>query len=177
MRRGVQHALLVLLVIAAQGRSVPHAMAEPPDPYRWLEDVDGKRALDWVRAHNRTSQRALTRSPAFGALQARLRSILDSEDKIPGVEKLGAYYYNFWRDHEHVRGIWRRTTLEEYRKAQPWWQTVLDRDALSEQEHVPWVWHGAEALPPDYARCLVSLSRGGAHAEVVRVLDLQSLRF
>ena len=152
-------------------------MAEPPDPYRWLEDVDGKRALAWVRAHNRTSRRALTRSPAFGVLQARLRSILDSQDKIPAVQKLGAHYYNFWRDHEHVRGIWRRTTLDEYRKAQPSWQTVLDLDALSEQEHVPWVWHGAEALPPDYARCLVTLSRGGADAAVVRELDLESLRF
>ena len=40
-------------------------------------------------------------------------------------------YYNFWQDEVHVRGIWRRTTLAEYRKDSPSWETVLDLDVLS----------------------------------------------
>jgi prolyl oligopeptidase len=151
--------------------------AEPADPHRWLEDVTGERALSWVRTHNEKSKRKLARSAQFEQLEARLLSILDSKDKIPSVQKLGPYYYNFWKDEQHVRGLWRRTTLAEYKKAQPAWETVLDLDALSAEEKTPWVWHGADALPPDYTRCLLSLSRGGADADVVREFDLVSKAF
>jgi prolyl oligopeptidase len=142
-----------------------------------LENVTGKRALGWVQARNAESKRALAETPEFKTLEARLLSILDSEEKIPEVSKLGAYSYNFWKDKQHPRGIWRRTTLAEYRKPQPAWETVLDIDALSAQERELWVWHGADALAPDYTRCLISLSRGGADADVVREFDLTTLRF
>jgi prolyl oligopeptidase len=90
------------------------------------------------------------------------------------VSKLGAHFYNFWRDQAHVRGVWRRTSLAEYRKAEPHWETVLDLDHLAEQEQENWVWGGASALRPDYDRCLVSLSRGGGDSCVVREFDLLS---
>jgi prolyl oligopeptidase len=107
-----------------------------------------------------------------------LRGILDSDAKIPYVQKIGAHYYNFWKDKQHERGLWRRTTLAEYRKAEPAWETVLDIDALNKAEGENWVWHGADCLAPDYERCLVALSRGGADADVTREFDLdhQSLR-
>ena len=151
--------------------------AEPADPHRWLEDVTSERALSWVRAHNAKSTRKLARGKQFEQLEQRLLSILDSSEKIPQVQKLGAHYYNFWKDAQHVRGIWRRTTLEEYRKPQPAWETVLDLDALSAAEKTPWVWHGADALPPDYTRCLLSLSRGGSDADVLREFDLVARSF
>ena len=151
--------------------------ADEPDAYRWLEQVTSERALSWVRAHNAKTTKKLAKGREFKQLERRLLAILDSEDKIPSVEKLGDYYYNFWKDAQHVRGLWRRTTLSEYRKAQPAWETVLDLDALSATENTPWVWHGADALPPDYARCLLSLSRGGSDADVVREFDLQTKAF
>jgi hypothetical protein len=99
-------------------------------------------------------------------MEADILAVLDSDAKIPGVEKIGAYYYNFWKDKDHERGLWRRTTLQEYRKAQPQWETVLDLDALNAAEDAKWVWHGADCLKPDYTRCLIALSPGGSDADV-----------
>ena len=145
---------------------------ETPDKYVWLEDVTGDAALKWVRERNATSTQALAETEAFKALDARLLKILDSDARIPYVEKMGGHYYNFWRDAQNPRGLWRRTTLAEYRKAEPAWETVIDLDALGKAEDENWVWHGADCLKPDYRLCLVSLSRGGADADVVREFDL-----
>ena len=121
------------------GESTPAATtaADPADPYLWLEDVTGARALDWVHAENARTDAALGHGTRFEALQDGFQAVLDSDARIPMVQKIGEYYYNFWKDARHVRGIWRRTTLAEYRKPQPAWETVLDLDALSAAEHTP----------------------------------------
>ncbi|MBE7453899.1 MAG: S9 family peptidase [Kofleriaceae bacterium] len=141
------------------------------DPYLWLEDVTGERALSWVRAQNAVAQAELEAEPGFAALRDRLLSIYDSKDRIPYVVARGAWLYNFWRDDANPRGLWRRTTLAEYKKAKPRWEVVLDLDALAGAEGENWVWHGASCLYPTYERCLISLSRGGADATVVREFD------
>jgi prolyl oligopeptidase len=120
---------------------------------------------------------ALGETPDFKTLESRILSILDSKEKIPFVTKIGDRYYNFWRDGEHPKGVWRRTTLDEYRKPQPAWETVLDVDALAKAEGENWVWHGATVLEPEDRLCLVSLSRGGADADVVREFDLETKAF
>jgi prolyl oligopeptidase len=147
------------------------------EAYLWLEEVSGDKALAWVKAQNAVSTAELTRSEAFPALQARLLKILDSDERIPFVSKHGDHYYNFWRDAKNKRGLWRRTTLAEYRKAKPAWEVVLDLDALAAQEKENWVWHGASFLKPTHDRCLLSLSRGGADASVVREFDMTSRTF
>ena len=147
------------------------------DPYLWLEDVTGPKALEWVRDLNAFSTYELTNSPSFEPLRQRLLSILDSKDRIPYVRKYGPHLYNFWRDDRHVRGILRRTSMTEYRKADPQWETVLDLDALAESEGENWVWKGFDPLYPDYDLCLVSLSRGGADATVIREFDLTRKAF
>ena len=150
---------------------------EPEDSRLWLEDVTGDRALAWVRERNAESTAELTKPDAFRTLEGRILSVLDSNAKIPMVSKLGPYYYNFWKDAKNKRGLWRRTTLDEYRKAEPAWETVIDLDALALDEKTNWVWHGASALKPDYERCLVSLSRGGADADVKREFNLKTKSF
>ncbi len=144
------------------------------DPYLWLEDVGGDTALAWVREQNAKSEAELAATPAFKQLETDIRAILDSDAKIPGVQKIGDHYYNFWKDRNHERGIWRRTTLESYRTDNPQWETVIDLDALNKAEGENWVWHGADCLKPDYQRCLVALSRGGADANVTREFDLST---
>ena len=151
--------------------------AEDQDPNLWLEDVTGERALAWVGQRNAESTGALTGLDGFHELEARLLAILDSNERIPYVNKMGPWYYNFWRDAQHVRGLWRRTTLEEYRKAEPQWETIVDLDALAAAEKENWVWHGADCLKPEYARCLISLSRGGADADVTREFDVPTKAF
>jgi prolyl oligopeptidase len=151
--------------------------AATADPYVWLEDVQGQRALDWVRERNAATLKELQRAPDYASTRARLLAVLNSKERIPDVSRRGKWLYNFWRDDQHKRGLWRRTTLTEFRKPQPAWQTVLDLDALAAAEKENWVWGGATCLGPDYRRCLVSLSRGGADAKVVREFDTLARRF
>ena len=177
-------ALAAALAVTAPSASIdamtttPAAIAPTPaDPYPWLEEVLGEKALAWARARNAESAAALESDPGFAALEQRLLSIYDSKERIPYVQKLGRWYYNYWRDGTNPRGLWRRTTLESYRTAQPAWETVVDLDALSTAEKENWVWHEADCLKPLYRRCLVSLSRGGADATVVREFDLDARAF
>ena len=171
-----------LVFTALLGFPMAHATAAtptdpPPDPHLWLEDVGGEKPLAWVRERNVESSQALTKGTGFTALEQRILSILDSKERIPVVTRIGDRCYNFWRDASNPRGLWRRTTLEEYRTDQPAWETVLDLDALATQENENWVWHGATVLEPDDRRCLVSLSRGGADADVIREFDLAAKAF
>ena len=148
------------------------------DPYLWLEEVEGADALAWVAERNRATHAALAEGqPGFDALRARLRTAFDAEDRIPHLTRLGERYYNFWQDEENPRGVWRRTTLDEYRKPAPDWEVVIDFDALGRAEGERWMFAGAPVLVPGYDRALVRLSRGGADAVVVRELDLVARRF
>jgi prolyl oligopeptidase len=144
------------------------------DPYIWLEDVTGEKALTWVKEQNADSKKALEARPGFIDLRDDIRSIMDSNVRIPYVQKQGDFYYNFWRDKTNPAGIWRRTTLEEYRKAEPKWELLLDLDALNKTEKENWVWHGSTCLRPAYTQCLISLSRGGADADVTREFNLDT---
>ena len=158
----------------------PQAMADvitDSDPYLWLEDVQGERALTWVRERNAQSREALEAWPSFGSTRTRIREVLDSRERIPSVVRRGAWLYNFWQDADHARGLWRRTSMAEYRKTQPAWDVLLDLDALGRDEHENWVWAGAACLRPDDTRCLLKLSRGGADATVVREYDIAARRF
>jgi prolyl oligopeptidase len=168
-----QALALILLV----GTMTTVRAQEQSDPRAWLEDVTSEKALNWVRQRNAASTAELAKNPEFEALDTRLLRILDSKDKIPFITKEGAWYYNFWRDDKNQRGLWRRTSLEEYRKVKPNWETVLDMDALGREEKENWVWHGANFLFPSYERALISLSRGGADASVVREFDIASKSF
>ncbi|WP_240125694.1 prolyl oligopeptidase family serine peptidase [Thermomonas alba] len=169
------HAALIASLAMTTAASAQTSSGD--DPYLWLEDVHGAKALDWVRERNARTEAEIAGTPAFKVLEGQIRAILDSDAKIPSVEKIGAYYYNFWKDAEHPRGLWRRTTLEEYRKPAPRWETVLDLDALNAAEGTQWVWHGADCLRPKYERCLIALSPGGSDADVTREFDLTTKQF
>ena len=170
---------LLFWTLAATTLSAPLLAVgdEPDDPYSWLEDVAGAKALAWVKERNAESTSELTKSERFQSLERRILEVLDSEARIPAIQKLGPYYYNFWRDAKNPRGLWRRTTLEEYRKAKPNWEVVLDLDVLGKEEKENWVWHGAQMLRPEFKLALISLSRGGADASVVREFDVATRSF
>ena len=166
----------------AQKATVPAAAPDKnetmtEDRYLWLEDIHGQKPLAWVHAENERTRKAYADTPEFESLRRRLLEVLDSDAKIPFVSKIGDRYYNFWKDRDHPRGVWRRTTLAEYRKDGPAWETVLDLDALGKAEGKSWVWHGAQCLKPEQRRCLLSLSPGGGDAVVVREFDLTDKAF
>ncbi|MBF5002045.1 S9 family peptidase [Nocardia sp. BSTN01] len=147
------------------------------DPYLWLEDVTGERALSWARAHNEVVIERFATSDRFDALDHRILAMLDTDTRIPYPTRRGRWLYNFWRDAEHPRGLWRRTTFDEYRGDDPAWDVLVDLDALAVAEDENWVWGGAAVLRPDQELALISLSRGGADAKVVREFDLTTRQF
>jgi prolyl oligopeptidase len=174
MRKIVAFACLAVVATLA----VPRLdAADVPDEHQWLEEIEDERALAWVKERNARTVAELEARPEFEPIYDRTLEMLDSKDKIPTPRLHGSTVYNFWKDDRHERGIWRRASIESYRAAQPEWETVLDVDALAAAEGQPWVWKGADCLPPAYRRCLVSLSRGGADAVEVRELDTVTRSF
>lgn len=152
------------------------APEDPTDPYLWLEDVTGDDALDWVRRHNEPTLTDLG-DDEFEAMRTEALQVLDTDARIPYVRRRGDYLYNFWRDETNPRGLWQRTTLESYRSDTPDWDVVIDVDALAAADGENWVWAGADVIEPDHALALISLSRGGADAVVVREFDMRTREF
>jgi len=155
----------------------PSAPPASDDPFIWLEDVQGAKALAWVHEQNAKSTAVLEKQPEYRPIYEKTLEILDSKEKIPTPELLGDVVYNFWKDDTHERGVWRRTSLASYRTASPEWETVLDVDALAKAEGKSWVWHGADCLPPAFARCIVNLSPGGSDTHVAREFDTKTKEF
>jgi prolyl oligopeptidase len=149
---------------------------EPHDDHLWLEDIYGEAPLEWVASQNAVTESALA-SDSVDATAASILEVIDSDERIPFVARRGDYYYNFWRDTEHPRGLWRRTTLSSYLSDSPTWEVLLDVDALGAAEDTEWVFAGARLLPHSFDRALVSLSPDGGDAVVVREFDLPSLSF
>jgi prolyl oligopeptidase len=146
------------------------------DPYLWLEDVTGAEALDWVRAHNAPTVADFA-GDDFEAMRAAALEVLDTDARIPYVRRRGDYLYNFWRDAANPRGLWRRTTLDSYRSDAPDWDVLIDVDELSRADDENWVWAGADVIEPEYTRALISLSRGGSDAAIVREFDMATREF
>ncbi|MEU8818674.1 prolyl oligopeptidase family serine peptidase [Actinoplanes sp. NPDC048796] len=140
------------------------------DPYLWLEDLDGSDVARWVAERNAETLGALG---GDRRLRDEIREVLDSKERVPIPSWRGdGLYYNFWTDADHPRGLWRRTTAEQFRLEEPEWEVLLDLDALNRAEGENWTWGGVTVLRPSYDRGLICLSRGGADAVVVREFDL-----
>ncbi len=157
----------------------PAPTPAPPvsDSHLWLEEVMGEKAISWVKEQNAVSQKEIEAHPQFAPIRDKVLEVVNSRERIPFVQKRGAWYYNFWQDRTHIRGVWRRTTLEEYKKPDPKWEAVLDLDQLAKDEKDNWVWRGSSCLYPDYNKCMISLSRGGADAVVIREWDMATKAF
>ena len=150
--------------------------ATDQDEFLWLEDIYGVEPLKWVAEQNERTAGMLA-TPEFERTERRILEVLDSTDRIPLVSKRGAFYYNFWKDGDHPRGLWRRTTPESYRTEHPEWEILLDVDELCRIEGKEWVFAGTDLLYPDYTRALVRLSPDGGDAVAIREFDVESKRF
>ena len=180
MKRGAICTVIALKMAMAGAQeeiAEPDDAAGIDDPYIWLEDVEGEEALDWVEAQNEVSVGYLESLPTFDGLYDRNLEILNSDERIAAPSVRGDHVFNFWRDATNTRGLWRRTTVENYVSGDPDWETILDLDALAEAEGENWVWKGASCLRPDYRLCALHLSRGGADAVVIREFDVEERAF
>lgn len=184
-------AFILTLTAAAQPMAQTVSSAAAPtlteqaaadDPWIWLEDIEGERAMAWVEARNEHSLGVLQGDPRYDGFYQTALELVESQDRIPTPgfrhsEGGARTVDNFWQDANHVRGIWRRATLDSYRTETPEWRTILDIDALAAAENANWVWKGAACLSPDDRLCLVSLSDGGKDAVVMREFDRETGTF
>lgn len=160
---------------AANPETTPAMSSE--DPYLWLEDVEGERALNWVREQNARSLPALESDPRYAQLLVDATALANSRDRLPTGGIFEGHYYNFWQDEQHVRGIYRRARLDAFaRDGNPQWETVLDIDAIATAENANWVFKGIDCLEGT-TLCLISLSDGGKDAVTVREYDLATRSF
>jgi prolyl oligopeptidase len=166
--------VIVILPMMAQAQS---SSTEPADPYIWLEEVSSPRAMEWVESHNASTTRRLEADPRYARNYAEALAIAGARDRIPQPRFLHGDIYNFWQDPEHLRGIWRKTGLDDYASPEPHWTTVLDIDAMNKAEGKSWVFKGAEVLEPEETRCMIQLSDGGEDAVIAREFDLETDRF
>jgi Serine proteases of the peptidase family S9A len=170
------------VLLYSQSALAATAAAAPPasnmgDRYSWLEEIEGAKALDWARAENARSLPVLERDPRFAAFQAEARAILTSPSRLPlGSIHHGAVY-NFWQDDVHVRGLWRRASVESYTQGKPAWEALIDFDRLAKDEGENWVAGDIACLGPEYRHCMVELSRGGGDTSTWREYDTKDKRF
>src|SRR5258708_701955 len=154
------------------------AAAPTSDPYVYMEEAEGAKALGFARAENARSLPQLQNDPRYAGLYADALKIATAKDRIPAVAIAGdGSLRDFWQDADHVRGVWRTTSLATYGTATPAWKTILDLDALAKAEGKNWVFKGAQCLKPADRYCLVSLSNGGKDAVEVREFDAQTGKF
>ncbi|AYG76734.1 prolyl oligopeptidase family serine peptidase [Rhizobium sp. CCGE532] len=155
-----------------------NAPNDAADPRAYLNEIDGEKAMVWVKAHNQSTVNKLSKDPRYGEYQADILKILQATDRIvrPGFAH-GSTIDNFWQDGTHVQGLWRRTSWEAYRSGSPQWRVILDVEALSKLEDKTWVLRSENCLPPVDNLCLLSLSDGGKDADVVREFDIARGQF
>jgi prolyl oligopeptidase len=171
------------LLLAAVGFSAAlnaSLAAAPPtgaDPFLWLEQAHGERAMNWVKAENVKTDAVLERDPRFQALFHDAKVILEAKDRIPEPSVIAGQIFNFWQDADHTHGIWRQTSQADFQSDAPKWRTVIDLDALSKSEKANWFWKGAVCREPDEQRCIISLSDGGEDAVTLREFDLVKSAF
>lgn len=170
--RRIARLLLALCAIAgmsAAGAQTP-ARADD-DPYLWLEQISSPRSLAWVEQENRRTLGVLEGDRRYAGFFADALTIAEATDRIPMPNLIGGQVTNFWQDADHVHGLWRTTSLDDYLTARPAWKTLIDLDALSAADAASWVWKGALCEPLAERRCLVMLSDGGEDAITVREYD------
>ncbi len=173
----ISPTMAALMAVALTTADADTVTTAGEDPFVWLEQVDSAKAMEWVRAENEKTAAVLENDPRYPVLFKEALALAQAKDRIPEPSIIGGQVLNYWQDAEHVRGIWRRTSLANFQKSAPQWATILDLDALAKAETANWFWSGADCEEPIERRCVLGLSDGGEDAVTLREFDLHSARF
>jgi prolyl oligopeptidase len=170
-------AMRSLLLLCAAVFSASSVMTSDDDPFLWLEDVHGAKALEWVKTQNQRSAGKLEADPRYEVYKREALAIFTAKDRISLPELRADGVDNTWQDDAHPHGLWRHASLKSYRAGKAKWETLLDLDKLSKDEGKNWFWKGVECLAPEDRYCLVRLSDGGGDAVEIREFDTQAKSF
>ena len=124
-----------MLLAAAAALVATAAVAQSDDPYLWLEEVEGAKPLQQVKAWNAETEAALTKMPGYEQRRQRALKILNDPQQIAlPDEVMGDMVANHWVDADHKRGLWRVSPLSAYLAGTPQWRTLIDVDALGKAQ-------------------------------------------
>ena len=168
-------AKFTLLLLAIFG--INNTVNAQEDKYLWLEEVDGEKALEFVNKQNKATLEQLSAEKDYKSIYDKSLEIYNSSEKIAYPSIRGKFVYNFWKDKNHERGIWRRCLLTDYSNGKLNWETLLDIDELSKKDNKKWVFKGASGLYPSYNKFLIQLSNGGGDAVVIKEFDADKKQF
>lgn len=172
----------ICLLLLTTSISTPlFAKSQKPTPknesYDWLEEVEGKKAIDWVKKQNNQTTSTLEKDKRYQTIVKNAENILNAKNKLALVRIRATGVINFWQDEEHVRGLVRQASLDSYAQKKEQWDTILDLDQLAKDEKENWVFKGSSCLEPEEKRCLLNLSKGGKDATVIREFDYSTKQF
>lgn len=167
-----KHCTLLLIFI-----SIYQLTFSQLNNYLWLEEIDSEQSLLYIDSLNKKTVDELSKEDSYNNIYSKSLEIYNSNERIAYPSILGEYVYNFWKDKNNPRGIWRRCTLASYKTNTPIWETLIDIDQLSVNEDKKWVFKGSVGLYPDYNRFLIQLSNGGGDAIVIREFDVNQKQF
>ena len=146
--------------------------------YNWLEDIDSKVALKWVGRESNKSLDEMSKDEAFEKQRLRILKRLESKEKLLRVQIQDNFVYNFWKDENYPRGLWRRAPLNLFIKGKDYdWENLLDIGLLSKQESKKWVYKGVHFIPDSKDNVVLKLSDGGKDASYLREFSLQTKTF
>ncbi len=168
---------LLTIVIGVTLMATNCIAAQTDDPFLWLEDIHGKPSMDWVKQHNAQTVGLLTAQTDYQSTYDIFLAAMNSKDNIVYPRIFGEYIYNYWMDENYPKGLWRRTAKQGYIDGAPQWENLIDIGKLSQEEGENWDFTSVEGVFPDYSRFLVSLSRGGGDAKVIREYNPASKAF
>ncbi|MCU0376678.1 MAG: prolyl oligopeptidase family serine peptidase [Bacteroidales bacterium] len=168
--------ILILSILPGCGTSGKET-SELADPWLWLEEIEGEKALEWVRAQNDISEKEFAGQPLYAELKERFLEVMNDKEQVIYPDLQGDIVYNLWQDEKNERGLWRRMKKEDFISGKSEWDVVLDLDKLSAAENRKWVFHGASWLGPDNQVCLLNLSDGGKDESVIREFDVMKREF
>ena len=92
---GCFRSLIAAVAAVAAIAAGSAARAQTQDPYLWLEDVDGERAMTWVRAENAKTVAVLEADARYDTLHNEALTIAESKDRIPMPNLLRGAVFNF----------------------------------------------------------------------------------
>lgn len=168
----------IVLLIFICGVAMAKEPASTLDPFIWLEDIDSERSMDWVKKHNQSTADDYKSKPIYDELYQQALSTLNNKSRIPTVSRQGDWLYNYWKDGDHPRGIYRRAKVDNFiNHQQADWETVIDMDAYNKDNEGSWVFKGLNCLKPDYQRCLMFISPGGGDAVIMKEFDVDKKEF
>jgi len=169
----VQHIACMSLLFLASNCHKPQVVSDD----LWLEEIESKKSLAWVKKISSQSEKTLMAHPEYDNVFKGSLELLNAKDRIAYGVMRNSHVYNYWKDQNNLRGIWRRCVYDAYKKNNISWETVLDVDQLATNENKNWVFKSPDVYDVDYSLCLLNLSDGGKDAVTVREFDLKTKTF